>query len=126
MKKSDKNLNVIENFILHVTHCNDFKEELDFKRELVFTPELLYQMGNEYIKEDHVDGKDNPEDHIVTYGAESSFDHEDKDKEFPEHIVVVGDFGEMGTKTVATFTDVSNLQAVNDFIKMLKDPYSQL
>ena len=52
---------------------------------------------------------------IISYGAESSFDHEDKDKEYPEYIVVVADFGEeLGTQTVATFDGVENL------IKILK------
>jgi hypothetical protein len=59
----------------------------------------------------------------VTYGAESSHQHEDKDKEYPEHIVVVADFGEDGTATVATFSGMDNLQAVNDFLEFIKNPH---
>jgi hypothetical protein len=119
-KKSQKNLAVIENFILHVTHAScDLDEMFDIPQ--TFTAKDLYRMAKEYIKEDHVDGEDNPEDHIVTYGAESSFDHEDKDKEYPEHIVVVADFGErVGTQTVATIDNVENLQAVNDLLTLIK------
>ena len=125
MKKSAKNLGVIENFILHVTHAS-YDGDAMWDEPQTFTAKDLYRMAKEYIKEDHVDGEDNSEDHIVTYGAESSFQHEDKDKEYPEHIVVVADFGEDGTRTVATFENIENLEAVNDFIKVLKDPYSVL
>jgi len=51
--KSKLNLGVIENFILHITHSSD-KEDDD---EMTFTPALLYKMAEDYIEEDHVDGK---------------------------------------------------------------------
>jgi hypothetical protein len=120
MKKSARNLAVIQNFILHLTHCSDDESELDFKEVMEFTPELLYQVALDYIEEDHVDGKDNPEDHIVTYGAESSFEHEDKDKEYAEQVVVVADFGDDGTQTIATIDNADNLQAVNDLLTFIK------
>ena len=82
---------------------------------------IIKLIAKQYIKEDHVDGEGNPEDHIVTYGAESSYDHEDKDKEYDEHIVVVADFGEdVGTQTVATLDNIENLQAVNDLLDLIK------
>ena len=63
MTKADQNLMVIQNFILHITHVSDEKES-DFKKPMTFTPEQLYQMSNEYINEDHVDGRDNEENNI--------------------------------------------------------------
>jgi len=67
------------------------------------------------------------EEHVVTYFVESSFDHDDKDRTLPEYIVVGADYGEMGTKTVATFDGMENLEAVKDFVnRVLPDPYSAL
>ena len=63
MTKADQNLMVIQNFILHVTHVSD-KSEPDFKKPITFTPEQLYQMADEYIDEDHVDGRDNDENNV--------------------------------------------------------------
>lgn len=63
MTKADQNLALIQNFILHITHVSD-EREADFKEPMTFTPELLYKMAEEYIEEDHVDGKDNPENNI--------------------------------------------------------------
>jgi hypothetical protein len=63
MTKSEANLMVIQNFILHITHVSDVREE-DFKKPMTFTPEQLYKMADEYIEEDHVDGKDNEENNI--------------------------------------------------------------
>lgn len=116
MKKSVKNLDVIKNFILHVTHSSDE----DSNTLVNLTVAELYQMANDYIEEDHVDGKENPEDHVVTYGAESSYQHEDKDKEHDEYVVVVADYGDDGTETVATFDNADNLQAVNDLLYLIK------
>lgn len=62
MKNSERNFLVIENFILHLTHCSDDERERDFKEKMVFTPEVIYQAARDYIEEDHVDGKNNPED----------------------------------------------------------------
>jgi hypothetical protein len=122
-KKSQANLGVIENFILHVTHASCDHDEL-FDVGQTFTAKDLYRMAKEYIKEDHADGEDNPEDHIVTYGAESSFDHEDKDKAYPEHIVVVADFGEdVGTQTVATLDNVGDLKEIQDLLKFTANPW---
>ena len=60
MKQSEKNLLVIENFILHITGSSD-----DTDREKIgYSPFDLYQMAKDYIKEDHVDGEQNPEDEI--------------------------------------------------------------
>jgi len=55
-KHSKINLAVIENFLLHLTHCSD---ELDYGFDLpqTYTPEELYRVANEYILEDHVDGE---------------------------------------------------------------------
>jgi len=55
MAKSEDNLRVIQNFILHVTHCNE--RDKDAKEPITFTAEQLYQMAYDYIEEDWVDGK---------------------------------------------------------------------
>ena len=56
MKKSEKNLMVLQNFILHITHCSDDKEE-SFNEKMEFSPKDLYELAESYIEEDHVDGK---------------------------------------------------------------------
>lgn len=122
MKKSVKNLSVIENFILHITHITE--NDADANDPQTFTANQLYQLARGYIAEDHADGEGNEEDHIVTYGAESSFVTEDRNKEYPEHIVIVGDYGEEeGTRTVATIMGIENLEAVQDFLEHIEDPY---
>ncbi len=63
MTKADQNLAVIQNFILHITHCSDSREE-GFTEPITFTPEELYQMADEYIDEDHADGRQNPENNV--------------------------------------------------------------
>lgn len=60
MKNSEKNLYVLRNFILHVTHSNQGDEDAD--EILPLSANTLYQMAEDYIEEDHVDGKQNPED----------------------------------------------------------------
>lgn len=120
MKKSDKNLSVIENFILHITHSSG-GQDADADAPVTFTANELYQMAEEYIEEDHVDGKDNPEDHIVTFVAESSFSSEDQEKAFPESVVVVADFGEDGTATVATI-ESRDVDGVNKLLKFIANP----
>jgi len=60
MKNSERNKLVIDNFILHITHCSGGED--DFEEPITFTPKQLYQMAEDYIEEDHVDGKGNPED----------------------------------------------------------------
>ena len=63
MTQADKNLALIENFILHLTHCGG-EQDLNFKEPQTYTPEILYKVAYDYIEEDHVDGKDNPENNI--------------------------------------------------------------
>jgi hypothetical protein len=121
-RHSDKNLTVIQNFILHLTHSGEHGMDDGYKKMITLTPEIMYRVAKEYIKEDHVDGQDNPDDEIVEYGAESSFVTEDRDKEHPEYIAVVADFGEQGTKTCATIDGIENLDAVNDLLDFIKDP----
>lgn len=70
MTKADLNLMVIQNFILHITHSSE--GDGDFKTEMSFTPEQLYIMAEVYIEEDHVDGKDNPEN-IIEMKVEKPF-----------------------------------------------------
>jgi hypothetical protein len=57
---SKRNLAVIENFILFLTHCSDDKEP-DFTKPQTYTPEELYRVAFDYIQEDHVDGEDSEE-----------------------------------------------------------------
>jgi hypothetical protein len=126
MKKLQKNLGVIQNFILYFTHASKLADGGDINYEVPqsITPKQLYEGADNYIEIDHVDGEDNYEDHIVTYSAESSFDHEDKDREYPEHIVVVADFGEeVGTMIVGSFNDIKELETLNELLKFTANPW---
>jgi hypothetical protein len=115
-RHSDRNLAVIENFILHLTHSS--LGDIHYKEVQHWTPQIMYRVARDYIKEDHVDGLDNPEDEIPQYVAESSYVHEDVNKEYPENIVVVADYGDkVGTETVATITDA---ESVNDLIREMR------
>ena len=60
----------------------------------------------------------------IRYWVESSFEHEDKEREYPETLVVVSDLGdEIGTETIGTFPIevedelVSLLYSINEQIK---------
>jgi hypothetical protein len=58
----------------------------------------------------------------MKYWIESSFDFEDKDKEYPEVLVVGCDGGdEVGTKTVATF-ELSARADLETLVKHLNNP----
>lgn len=127
MKKSTLNLAVIENFILHLTHSGDHGLDANFEVPQTYTPKEMYEMAKMYIEEDYVDGKENPEDEIVEFSAESSFITEDQEKEYPETVVVVANFGdEIGTQTVATFKDGSNLIEVTELLKFMKNPSNHI
>lgn len=76
MTQADKNLAVIENFILHLTHVSDVRES-GFREPQTYTPEELYRVAYDYIEGDHVDGKSNPENSVevdkelnVAYGED--------------------------------------------------------
>ncbi len=121
-KHSELNLLLLENFILHLTHSNE--DDADSNELTLYSPNQLYQMARSYIAEDWADGEGSEEDFIVTYGAESSFVTEDPDKKYIEHVVVVADYGdEVGTKTVATIDNISNLNAINELLEHIKYPY---
>ena len=125
MKQSEKNRHVINNFILHLTHCGFGGGEKEFKEQQSYSPEELYAIATAYIKEDHADGEGNEEDHIVTYGAESSFQTDDREKAYPEQVSIVADFGEeVGTCTAVTIdsTDVAGIQELLDFIEKPEFP----
>lgn len=69
MTKADQNLAVIQNFILHITGCSIPNDRVDGEDErqynlMTFTPDDLYQMAEDYINEDHADGRDNEENNI--------------------------------------------------------------
>jgi len=63
MTQADKNLALIENFILYLTHVSDARD-IDFRKPQTYTPKELYRVAYDYIQEDHVDGKENPENLI--------------------------------------------------------------
>ena len=63
MRRSDKNLDVINNFILDVTHQN---EQDDDNTLHVHRSQDLYKIAKDYIEHDHVDGKGNPYDEGMT------------------------------------------------------------
>jgi len=126
-RHSEKNLMVIQNFILHLTHAGDHGMDDNFEKPIgEYTPKQLYEIALEYIEEDHSDGLENPEDIIPIFGAESSFVTEDIEKEFPESLVVVADFGEeIGTQTVATFSNPEEVDEFNEFLEFMKCPFPQ-
>lgn len=64
MKQSQKNLDVINNFILHLTHCGEHGLDSNFNDLMRFTPEEMYRIAKEYIDEDHVDGVDADEPEV--------------------------------------------------------------
>ena len=53
---------VIENFILHATHCSG--DEPNANEPIDITPNQLYAMAKTYIAEDHVDGVAADTDHL--------------------------------------------------------------
>lgn len=60
MKQSERNLLLIDNFLLFVTHIS--RGDKGPMRDYAYTAEELYQLALEYIEEDHVDGKPADED----------------------------------------------------------------
>ena len=69
MTKADLNLALIQNFILHITHSSPPNDRVNGEDEyaavpMTFTPDELYQMAEDYIDEDHCDGRENPENNI--------------------------------------------------------------
>ena len=60
MKNSDRNLMVIRNFILFLSHSEE--GDIDADIDLNLTANDLYKLAEDYIEEDHVDGRDNEED----------------------------------------------------------------
>jgi len=130
MKHSERNLTVIRNFLLHLTHCeNNDKTAITpdgiplWKYQLVLTPEMLYRIADEYIEEDHVDGKDNPEDEIIptTYWTESSWLHQDIDKEFPELLDVNINHGHDGSCQFQSF-DIQLKREIEQLITYINNP----
>ena len=59
----------------------------------------------------------------VTYSIESSYDFEDKEKEYPEQYVVVADGGEeYGTCTVTTFPFETDIESLKYLIEHFNNP----
>ena len=77
MKQSEKNLSVIENFILHLT-TNTYGD-VDGNVPFTITANELYKSASEYIEEDHVDGKGNPEDEETIVLLADLFEQADED-----------------------------------------------
>ena len=129
MKNSDRSKAILEGFVYWYTHKDEAeaKAEGDHPDLHVLTALEFYNKIESYIEEDHVDGRGSMEDHIVTYGVESSFKTEDEDKEFFEQVVVVADFGECeGTQTVVSLTDpFNNLEAVKQLLEFIANPYGK-
>lgn len=60
MKNSERNKLVLDNFILFITHASENDNMSDEK--ITVSANELYKMVEDYIEEDHVDGKENPDD----------------------------------------------------------------
>ena len=67
-RRAEKNLDIINGFIYHLTHCShpsDFvngEPDVNWKELQEYTPEMIYEHAKAYIEEDHVDGMDSPEE----------------------------------------------------------------
>lgn len=81
MKKSDLNLSVIENFILHLTHSGEHGMDAHYKEEMTFTPEEMYRVAKEYIEGDHVDGVDGDEEEYDDTITECDSCHKEFEKD---------------------------------------------
>jgi hypothetical protein len=64
-RQPELNLAVINNFILFLTHVDNYETELEFKEVQEYTPEQLYQAAKYYIKEDHIDGYDHEQEYCI-------------------------------------------------------------
>lgn len=51
IRQSEKNLDIINNFILHITRCDNNEDEPHFKTQLTLTPKIIYDMAKDYVKE---------------------------------------------------------------------------
>jgi len=121
---SDRNLMTIENFILHMTHCSIGGGDDGYDKPFNLTPEQMYQCAIEYIEEDHSDGKDNEEDIIPNFTADSSYASEDVEKKFPEHVVITADYGwKKGNEVVGRMSNIDNLANVRQLINKVENPY---
>ena len=116
-RQSDKNKAVLDNFILHMTHKS--REDKSSQVLKPWSSNIFYSIVDEYIQEDHVDGRENEDDMINQYYGESSWDGMDKDKEYPEMYDVVVDRGENhGTETICSF-DIDNKDSAECLIEHL-------
>lgn len=70
-RKSEKNLAVIQNFILHLTHSDNHDEDEYFNDAQLWTPKLMYEAALDYIKEDHVDGRGTSEEYCIDLWLEA-------------------------------------------------------
>lgn len=124
MKKSDRNKSVIENFAWYLTHCSNVNNDPRIDEKLGMTNRQIYAAIESYIAEDHTDGRESEEDHIVTYGVEGSFVTEDPDEQYSEQVVVVADYGdERGTETVVCIDGIDNRQRIETLLAHFKSPY---
>lgn len=57
---------------------------------------------------------------IPEFAAESSFDFEDKEREFDESIIIMVDYGD-STESICTIQDGDNLEAVRDLLAKIKE-----
>lgn len=64
-RKPENNKALIDNFILHLTHCDRNPDDGSYKDLMRFTPEEMYQACDDYIKEDHVDGYERDEEILI-------------------------------------------------------------
>lgn len=60
MNKAEKNLMVLENFILYITGTS-CKGDTRYHEEQTYTAEELYRLAYDYIEDDWADGKGNIE-----------------------------------------------------------------
>lgn len=114
---------VIENFILHVTHCSEGDSNANSPIPILANqPELtankLYEMARNYIAEDHVDGEPADTDKLkLVYdkpNARVIFENDEDVAFYTDGF----DCGESVIQRVVNmFNDGSNLNDIREYIK---------
>lgn len=67
-RRPEKNKALLNNFILYITHCSNPEEGIEdpnLTSLMHISPKILYQMVNNYIAEDHVDGYETDEEILI-------------------------------------------------------------
>lgn len=64
-RRPEDNRDLIHNFLLYMTHCGDHGTDDNFQDPQTYTPEQMYQICDDYLAEDHVDGYERDEEILI-------------------------------------------------------------